>query len=308
MVSRSRGWAQHAEVEADERWQQFRLKRIRDFIQEHIGAARRFTDGNSKRLTPRQYDNLSLLIYTSADGKREYIIPEEVFREQACGRMPWSWVLHTLENNGFLNGSPLIARNLVQPFGRVSMVILKPKILKFRTEAEQRADREQAERDVRRVRGYIKQHEQVAQQSAMQYARRLTKQQLSRAPLLAHVRGGKLREFIFSQRRFRREFASDDIAAKAVLQHLRSAGLLNVTDDGGLYVRRKFAAPLGRARVVSIKLAIREYRTEADEAEEREREQRRAHRLAQRRRRRFRSGRGIAPVSRRPNVWHRRSA
>ena len=113
MVSPSRGSWQHAKVDADKRWQQFRLKCIRDFIQEHIGSARHFTDGDSKKLTPKQYDKLALLIYPSADGKREYIIPDEVFRKQACGRMPWSWVLQTLSDSRFLNGgpgNPLVAR------------------------------------------------------------------------------------------------------------------------------------------------------------------------------------------------------
>jgi hypothetical protein len=75
-----------------------------------------------------------------------------------------------------------------------------------------------------------------------------------------------------------------------VLEHLRAAGLLNVTDDGELYVWRKFAEPLGMSRVVSIKLATREYLTDAEEEEEQEREERRSRRLAQRRSRRFRSG------------------
>jgi len=42
------------------------------------------------------------------------------------------------------------------------------------------------------------------------------------------------------------------------------------TDE--LYVWRKLAKPLGMARVVSIKSAIREYLTEAEEANEQESE------------------------------------
>jgi hypothetical protein len=53
--------------------------------------------------------------------------------------------------------------------------------------------------------------------------------------------------------------ASGDVSL-TVLEHLLAPGLLNVTDDDGLYVRRKFAQPLGMAHVVSIKSAIRDYR------------------------------------------------
>lgn len=126
----------------------------------------------------------------------------------------------------------------------------------------------------------------------MRYAQRLTRRQLFEMPLLAHIRRRKLSEFILSRRQIRREFSSGEISAKAVLERLRAAGLLNVTDDDELYVWRKFARPLGMARVVSIKLTILAYTTYTEDEEEEEREERRSRRLAQRRSRRLRSGGG----------------
>ena len=186
----------------------------------------------------------------------------------------------------------MIAKDLVEPFGRVSVVSIKPRILKYRTDAETQADQEQAESNIRRVRDYLAQHEKMARSSAMRYAQRLTRRQLFEMPLLAHIRRRKLSEFILSRRQFRREFSSGEISAKAVLERLRAAGLLNVTDDDELYVWRKFARPLGMARVVSIKLTILAYTTYTEDEEEQEREERRSRRLAQRRSRRFRSGGG----------------
>jgi hypothetical protein len=74
---------------------------------------RRFVEGDSKRLTQKQYWKSQVIIYTGVDGERELITPNHALRVEVCGRMPSSRVLHTLQDNGFLNGDHgLIARDL----------------------------------------------------------------------------------------------------------------------------------------------------------------------------------------------------
>ena len=99
-------------IDPDEQWREARLRRVRDFLKEHLPSARLFVEGESKRLTPKRYRKSPLIIYTRRDGKREYLIPDEIFRSTVCGRMPWLGVLHTLMVNLFLSGGRgLIAKD-----------------------------------------------------------------------------------------------------------------------------------------------------------------------------------------------------
>ena len=95
-----------SKIDPDEQWREARLRRVRDFLKEQLPSARRFIEGESKRLTSKRYWKSPMIIYTRCDGKREYLIPDEIFRSTVCSRMPWLRVLHTLMVNRFLNWGP----------------------------------------------------------------------------------------------------------------------------------------------------------------------------------------------------------
>jgi hypothetical protein len=288
------GWGGEAETDPNVRYREARLRRVRNYIKAHLHLARRIVDRDKDRLTQKKFFKLPFLICTGPDNKLEYVLSVDAFSREVCSSMPWRHVLETLATEGYLNPGPsdlLTCRNLPKPLVRTLVVSIKPKILRYRTDAEKAADRDLMVETVRRVRDYIKRHEK----DALLYrtntdADRVTRRQLSEARLLAHVRDQKLHAFVLSEEVFREEVCGTE-PPELVLQRLRSAGYLNEGKDGDLYVQGKFAKPLGKVRVVSIKPSIRKYWTDEDEGElARKKEQQERRRLARLERRRFGSG------------------
>lgn len=133
--------------------------------------------------------------------------------------------------------------------------------------------RQQRESSVRQVRNHIEPYAHDAIRSTPHYAERLTRRQLSELPVLAHYRHRKTLEFIISESMFRDEVCRGAESPQLVLEHLRTAGLLNTGKDGELYVWRMLAKPLGSALVVSIKPAIREFRTKYEKGRDKQRKE-----------------------------------
>jgi hypothetical protein len=180
--------------------------------------------------------------------------------------------------NRFLNGgtiSELVVRDLVEPFGRVSVVSIKPKILRFRTAKEKEERKRRVETSVQLVRNYINARAQDAMRSYTGYAQRFTKRQLAELPLLAYGGHGGL-EFVIAKMVFYDKLCGRRDRPQMLLKHLRNAGFLNEGKNGKVYVRREFGKPLCSASVVSIKPAIMSYKTtyEKEQAEARRERQR----------------------------------
>jgi hypothetical protein len=93
------------------------------------------------------------------------------------------------------------------------------------------------------------------------YVGRLALRQLSRVPMLLHINRRKQRDPVSAKRVFAKTLC-DGLSPELVLEHQKSAGFPDVGHQSKLYVRRKFAAPLRRARVISINPTILQYRSE----------------------------------------------
>ena len=187
-------------------------------------------------------------------------------------------------DNRFLNGetgSLLVVRNLVEPFGRVAVVSIKPKILRFRIAKEEAEQKQLVETSVRLVRDYINEYAQDAVRTRTGYAQRFTERQLTELPLLAYVGHGGRLEFVIAKKMFRDKICGRRECPRLLLEHLREAGFLNGGKNGKVYVRREFGKPLCSARVVSIKPAVMNYRTSYEEEQAEARRQRREARRRQ---------------------------
>ena len=114
-----------------------------------------------------------------------------------------------------------------------------------------------------------------------QHAARFTKRQLSEVPFLVYSGRSNQLEFIIPKPVFRDQVCKRLEAQKTLLEDLRTVGFLNEGKNGKVYVRRKFAEPLDSARVVSLKPAIRTYKTSDEKQAAVDREHRREDRRRQ---------------------------
>jgi hypothetical protein len=83
----------------------------------------------------------------------------------------------------------------------------------------------------------------------------MTAERLAAAAGLVYPRGRGGRKFVFDRPVFENSVCAG-LSPRLALRHLSAEGLLHRNSDGKTSVQREFAAPLGRARVISVSEAI----------------------------------------------------